>query len=175
MGSRAVAATVLLRLERLSPAAAATARAVAILGDDAALGAVAALARLDEPTVGRAITDLTRAEILRPEPPLEFVHPLVLDAVLSQLVHGARELAHAEAADVLRRSGAPLERVAAHLLIGPPRGSAEVASLLRRAGAGAMRTGAADGAAAYLRRALAEPPADTERGRSSSSSASRRR
>jgi DNA-binding SARP family transcriptional activator len=163
VGSRAIASTVLLRLDRLSPAAGAAARAVAVLGEDASLPAVAALANLDEATVGAALADLSRAEILRAEPPLEFVHPLVLDAVQSQLVPGERELAHAEAARILRERGADPDRVAAHLLLAPPRGDAGVARVLREAGEGAFRRGATDGAIAYLRRALAEPPAPEDR------------
>ena len=41
---------------------------------------------------------LARAEILRPEPPLGFVHPLVRDAVYHELPPGERELQHERAA-----------------------------------------------------------------------------
>ena len=87
----------------------------------------------------------------------------MLDAVQSQLVPGERELAHADAARILAARGADPGRVAAHLLLAPARGDAEVARVLRAAGEGAIRRGATDGAIAYLRRALAEPPAPEDR------------
>ena len=68
--------------------AVAVARAVAVLGDGADLRAVAALAELDEPRAATATRALARAEILRPEPPLGFVHPLVRDAVYRDLRPG---------------------------------------------------------------------------------------
>jgi DNA-binding CsgD family transcriptional regulator/tetratricopeptide (TPR) repeat protein len=53
--------------------------------------------------------------------------------------------------------------VAAQLLLAPPAGDAEVVATLREAARRAGARGASDSAVAYLRRALAEPPADTER------------
>ena len=54
---------------------------------------VAALAGLDEPAAAEASAQLARAEILRPEAPLGFVHPLVAGAVYHDLPPGERELA----------------------------------------------------------------------------------
>lgn len=159
IGPRAVSRTVVLRLARLSPEAKAVARAVAVLGDDAALHAVAPLADIDEPSAARATGELARAEILRPGSPLGFVHPLVRDAIYGELSPGERELQHERAARMLLDAGAPLEQVAAHLLQRAPRGEAWVAELLQEAGREAMRKGAADSAPAYLRRALDEPVA----------------
>ena len=159
LGSRAISRTVLVRLARLPPDAAAVARAVAVLGEGAEAAAVAALAELDERRVAAATRDLARAEILRPELQLGFVHPLVGDAVYHDLAAGERELMHAHAVDVLRRLDAPLERVAAHWLILPRRGDPEVATALREAARLATARGAPDSAAAYLRRALVEPVA----------------
>ena len=50
---------------------------------------------------------LVHAEILRPEPPLGFVHPLVRDAVYHELTPAERALQHERAARVLREHGAP--------------------------------------------------------------------
>ena len=163
VGPRAVASTVLLRLSRLPPAAAAVTRAVAVLGESANLPVVAALAGLDEADVARATGALVRAEILRPEPPLGFVHPLVRDAVYHELSPAERELQHERAARTLRDHGAPSEQIAAQLLMAPPRGAAWVAELLEDAGRAAMRTAAVEPAVAYLERALAEPPAPERR------------
>ena len=158
IGPRAVSRTVLLRLARLPPEAGAVARAVAVLGDGAALPAVAALAEIDVAQVGAATRELARAEILRAEPPLAFSHPLVRDAVYHELSGSERELQHAQAADLLRSSGAPLEHVAAQLLHTSPRGERWAGELLWDAGRAAMQAGAADSAVAYLRRATDEHP-----------------
>ncbi|HZO04773.1 MAG TPA: AAA family ATPase [Solirubrobacterales bacterium] len=165
IGPRAVSRTVLLRLARLPEEAKAVAQAVAVLGDGAALPAVIELAGVDEAAAAAATRELSRAEILRPEPPLGFVHPLVRDAVYHELSPGERELEHARAAALLRDGGAPVDQVAAQLLHTSPRGEAWAAELMWEAGRAAMHAGAAESAAAYLRRALAELPGDGERGR----------
>jgi DNA-binding CsgD family transcriptional regulator len=100
---------------------------------------------------------LARAEILRPEPPVGFVHPLVRDAVYHELPVGERELQHSRAARLLAETGAPAEQVAAHLLAVPARtGEAWVVERLEEAGREAMRKGAGDSAVTYFRRALEE-------------------
>ena len=114
---------------------------------------------LDEAQVAGAMAALARAEILRPEPPPGFVHPLVRDAVYTGLPLGERELLHARAAGVLRERGAPLDQVAGQLMHTPRRGDAEVARLLHEAGHAAMSRGAVDSSVGYLQRALEEPPA----------------
>jgi DNA-binding CsgD family transcriptional regulator len=163
IGPRAVSRTVIVRLARLSPDAIAVARAVAVLAESATLPAVAALSGLDEDRVADATGALARAEILRPEAPLGFVHALVRDAVYQELPLGERELQHERAAVVLREAGAPPEQVAAHLLAAPRRGQEWVAGLLRDAGRTAVGRGAAETGVAHLRRALAEPAPDAWR------------
>jgi tetratricopeptide (TPR) repeat protein len=157
IGPRAVSRTVIMRLSRLSEDAIAVARAVAVLAESATLPAVAALTALDEGPVADAIGALARAEILRPDLPLGFVHALVRDAVYQELPLGERELQHEQAARVLREAGAPAEQVAAHLLSAPHRGQEWVAAVLREAGRAAVSRGAAESGVAHLRRALAEP------------------
>jgi DNA-binding CsgD family transcriptional regulator len=163
IGPRAVSSTVLLRLARLSDDARAVARSAAVLGESAALQPVAVHAGRDERAAAAATGELIRAEIVRPDPPLGFVHPLVRDAVYHELPPAERELEHERAAHVLRDTGAGDEHVAAQLLVAPRRGEPWVAELLQRAGGAAMRKGAADSAVAYLRRALEEPPPEGER------------
>ncbi len=158
VGPRAVASTVLLRLARLPADAAAVTRAVAVLGESADLPAIAALAGVGEDAVAGATRALVHAEILRPEPPLGFVHPLVRDAVYHELTPAERALQHERAAHVLREHGAPAEQVAAQLLMAPRRGEPWVAELLQAAGEAAVRTSANESAVAYLARALEEPP-----------------
>ncbi len=163
VGPRAVSRTVLQRLRRLPEGATAVAQAVAVLGSQAELPYVAALSGLAERDVARATAALAQAEILRPEPPLRFVHPLVRDAVYHQLPPGERELRHAAAADVLIAGHAPPEEIATQLVAAPRRGRADVVGLMRAAAAAARHKGASDSAVAYLQRALEEPPEDAER------------
>ncbi len=164
IGTRAVSRTVLLRLSRLPEDAVAVARAVAVLGDSSGLPAVAALTGLDEATVARAAGELARADILRAETPLGYVHPLVRDAVHLDVPGGERELQHGRAADVLADAGAPAQEVAAQLLHAPRRGNPATVELLRTAAAQAARRGGPDSALAYLGRALEEPPPAELRG-----------
>ena len=103
------------------------------------------------------MADLVRAEILRPDAPLGFVHPLVRDAVYHELPAAERALLHAAAAQLLRDAQASDEDVATELLAAPYRGERWVVELLQAAAAGARHKGAADSAVAYLERALAEP------------------
>ena len=158
IGPRAVARTVLLRLGRLPSSAGSVARAVAVLGESPGLPAIAALAEVDESTAADAVQALARAEILRPDEPLGFVHPLIRDAVYGELSAPVRALEHERAARLLAELGASPERVAAQLLLAPPRGDAWVVSRLRKAAHIALRRGAPDAAMRLLERAQAEPP-----------------
>ena len=177
VGPRAVSRTVLLRLHRLPEEAAAVAQAVAVLGDGAQLPLVAALAGLDEQAVAAATAALARADILRPEPPLGFVHPLVRDAVYHDLPPGERELRHAEAARLLTEAQAPAEEVATHLLACPPPRrrsgwSTSSARPPRRRGAGARPTAPPPTSRA---RSTEPPPAGAADTGPAASSGSRRR
>ena len=67
-----------------------------------------------------------RAEILRSEPPLGFVHALLQAAVYHDLAPGERELYHERAAMLLVRLNASREQIAAHLLLMPARGESWV-------------------------------------------------
>ena len=163
IGPRAVSRSVLLRLARMSSETIAVARAVAVLGENAELPAIAALADLADTAAAGAIATLARAEILRPEAPLGFVHPLVRDAVYHELPPGQRELQHARAARILADSGADPAQVATHLLGMPRRGDAWAVDVLRDAARSASRRGAVDNAVSYLQRALDEPPPSDQR------------
>ena len=158
IGPRAVSRTVLLRLARLPEPAAAVARAVALLGEHPSLTAIAGLAETDEDRAGEAIVALARAEILRADEPLGFVHPLIRDAVYHELPAARRGIEHARAARLLAGLGASPERIAAQLMLAPPRGDAWAVERLREAAAVAISRGAPDAALAHLQRAQEEPP-----------------
>jgi DNA-binding SARP family transcriptional activator len=164
IGPRAVARTVLLRLARLPGGTVAVARAVAVLGENPGLPAIAALADIPEAEAADAIDVLYRAEILRGDGPLGFVHPLVRDAVYNELPAARRALEHARAAHVLADTGASPEAVAAQLLRAPERGDAWVVDRLWEAAEVAQQRGAPQPARVYLERALAEPPEPARRG-----------
>ncbi|MBP2368524.1 helix-turn-helix domain-containing protein [Pseudonocardia parietis] len=158
MGPRSAARSVLVRLARLPIEAVRMARAAAVLGDGAALDLVADLAGIDDEQRAAAADALVRAEILRDEPLVGFVHPLVRDAVHHDVSPVERAQAHRRAARLLADRSAPPERIAAHLLAVPPRGEPWVVETALAAAGVAARTGAADAAVEHLRRALAEPP-----------------
>lgn len=162
IGPQAVTRTIILRLARLAPDAVPVAQAVAVLGESAEIPAIVGLAEMDERRVAAALADLARAEILRPERPIDYVHPLVRDAVYRDMAVGRREILHRAAARLLSESGASPERIASHLLVLAPRGDPEVVRTLRLAADAAVARGAPEPALALLRRAIAEPPEESE-------------
>jgi DNA-binding CsgD family transcriptional regulator len=183
-----VARAVLVRLGRLGDDAVALARAVAVLGDGTPLHracAVAGLEPLTAPPASSARASvasgavaaaapsaagaeiaaaLAGADILAPARPLAFAHPVLRAAVYSDVEAGALASLHRRAAEVLAAEGAGADAVAVHLLATEPSGDPFVVSTLREAAARAMTRAAAPTAVAFLRRALAEPPAPDERG-----------
>ncbi len=163
IGSRAVSSLVLRRFHRMPSQHRDVARAVSVLGDGASLPVLAAMTGLTEAESARSVAALARAEVLRDDLPLGFVHALVGDAVYGDLPLGERELQHERAAQVLAAAGAAPEQVAAHLLLVPARGDAGVVDVLREAARRDTSRGAGESATAYLTRALAEPPAPADR------------
>ncbi len=146
------------RLGRLPDAAQQVAQALAVLGDGAGLGRVARLAAVDTDTASRAADVLEQAHILAVGRPLGFKHPLVRAAVYATVTSSEKARAHRRAADLLADAGAGEEDVAVHLLQTDPTGDASVVRTLQAAARRAAGRGAVDAAAAYLTRALAEPP-----------------
>lgn len=154
-----VSAFVLPRLRRLPQPAAAAARALAVLSGGTELRPLAGVAGLDPDETAGAIDQLVTADLVALEPRLDFVHPLVAQAVLDQMPAGQRQLAHRSAARELATDGMPAQAVAAHLLHVPPLRDPWVVERLREAAREALAAGALQAAVTYLRRALAEPPA----------------
>jgi DNA-binding NarL/FixJ family response regulator len=164
IGPKAASRAVLLRLARLPGATVEVARAIAVLGDGADLASVAALTGLAEAEAAAATGALARAEIIRREAPLGFVHPLVRAAVYHDIPPGERELRHERAAGMLADTGARAEQVAAHLLAVPARGDEARLDMLTTAAQESLTKGAAESAVAYLTRALDESPTPARRG-----------
>ena len=152
---QAVASSVLLRLGRLPAPAVALARAVAVLGTEASLARAAALAELSPEQAAAGADALAAAHILRPELPLDFLHPVIRSVLYQDIPAGERSRAHARAARVLRAEGAPAADAVVHLLSTEPAGDPEVVAALRAAVAVQPDPRRA---VALLERALREPP-----------------
>jgi DNA-binding CsgD family transcriptional regulator len=162
-----------LRLQALAPPALDVARAAAILGGQATLGRVSALAGVGLRDGARAAATLDQVGFLdegfeRPTLPLwsarrvRFAHPLLGSVIYDSIPAFARTALHTEAALLLRREGASAVAVAHQLMFTEPASDAEVVEILRAAAAQAMASGSPVTAAARLTRALAEPPAAAE-------------
>ncbi|MBS1677331.1 MAG: helix-turn-helix domain-containing protein [Actinobacteria bacterium] len=156
--------TLLTQLGRLGAEAEAIAAAAAVLGDDAPLRQVGALAKVDAAAAERAADALAAAGILAPGEPIRFAHPLIATAVRADLSEFARARAHREAADLLAADGAPLREVAAHLPATRPDADPWVLATLREAAGRAVVQGDPTAAARLLARAAAEPPPPERRG-----------
>jgi DNA-binding CsgD family transcriptional regulator len=155
--------TVLARLRRLDESATRLAQAVAVLGEGTGLRLAAEMANLDINAAGTAADALLTADLFDKGRPLQFLHPLVRSAVYEQLAPGARAQAHARAARLLVRDGAGCEQIGAQLLLCEPAGDTQAVDVLQAAAAAALDRGAPEVSVTYLRRALAEPPADKHR------------
>lgn len=163
LAPQVVAVAVLARLRRLPTDAEAFARAAAVLGDRIELRHAAALAGLDSGSAIRAADALIAAGILAPRRPVEFVHPVVRRAVYQSLTAAGHHQAHRHAAAILDADGAPVDRIAAHLLMTERIGDGYVVEVLRTAARQAFARGATEEALRYLRRALEEPPKPIDR------------
>jgi class 3 adenylate cyclase/DNA-binding CsgD family transcriptional regulator len=160
----AVTRSVRLRLGRLPAEAARLARVVAVLGDRAEREQAAALAELERRQIAPAAAALARVDLLRPEAPFSFVHPLVRNAVYKSIPAQEREAEHARAAEILAELGAPPEQVAAQVLRAPPESVPRAVTLLREAARRAAAEAGLESALRYLTRALEEPLDEEERG-----------
>ena len=158
IGPRTVARYVVARVRRLTPAAEPVARAAAVLGADAELPRVMRLAEVDDEQAHGALDALARAGVILATTPLEFIHPVVRAAIHGDLPPGERSRLHARAAALLAKEGVDDERVAGHLLATEATGAEWVVEVLLRSARAAAARGAPGSAAAYLERALAEPP-----------------
>jgi DNA-binding CsgD family transcriptional regulator len=146
-----------LQLRRLGPDATRLARAVSIL-ERAEPAVAAGLAGLAPGAAAEAAELLVRAGVLE-ERPLAFAHPILRAGVYGEIAATDRAEAHGRAARLLAERQAGEARVAEHLLMTAPAGDGWVVEQLRDAARAAAARGAPDSAVAYLRRALAEPPA----------------
>ncbi|WP_182481121.1 AAA family ATPase [Nocardioides immobilis] len=148
-------ARVLVRARRISPAAEQVVRTVALFPDGAPLETVACVAGVTPSEVADDVDALLASDLLAGNDVLCFAAPVLRRAVHDELGAFARREAHAEAAQMLRKQGAPVEAVASQLLLASPRGDAEAVRVLREA---ANQVPGPIARLRYLERALAEPP-----------------
>ena len=163
IGPRAVAHLILTRLEAIGGDAVELARTVAVLGDGAERAVAGRAAGVAAERAGGVADRLAAAGILAEERHLRFVHPIVRAAIYERMATGERAARHAAAARELASIGAPAERIAAHLLVADPEGDRARVATLREAARVAGARGAPGSAIRYLRRAVEEPPAPSER------------
>ncbi len=154
---------ILTRLARMRPQESEVARAVAILEPNAEQRLVAAMTGIGDKEVVEAGERLLGAALLSGARPLAFTHPLVREAVLSEMGAARRGAAHAGAARLLADGDAEADIVASHLLLSVPAGDPWAVAQLRASAESAMSRGAPVAAVSYLRRALAEPPPKPDR------------
>ena len=157
IGARSVGRSIRLRLRRLPEYAGRLARALAVLEEGDLLQA-AELAGLGEAEASRAEDNLVTAGILAGGRPLTFSHPIVRSGIYAELTSAERARSHRAAARLLADRPGTEERVAKHLLDSEPTGDAWVVERLADAAHEAGKRGAPESAAAFLRRAIAEPP-----------------
>jgi tetratricopeptide (TPR) repeat protein len=164
LGPRVLGRAVGLRLARLPAGAKELLEAGAILGDGTGLNDVAVLAGLTAREASEAARVLIRSDLWIDDNPIQFFHPVVRTVIYGGLDTVARSDAHARAAGlVIEAHGLP-EQAAAHLLATIPGGGDFVVETLRSAARRSLGQGAADAAADYLARALAESLDDATRG-----------
>ncbi|MDH6114871.1 DNA-binding CsgD family transcriptional regulator [Kitasatospora sp. MAP12-15] len=128
--------------------------AIATLGEHGDPALIAKLAGLDSIGTGGALRGLYQLGLLAGQGEPRFVHRVVQDAVESSLTVAERQHWHESAAAQLYHAGRPTEQVAAQLMAIATSSMPWSAAVLRTAADTAVRRGAPDVAARYLRRAL---------------------
>ncbi|WP_369218199.1 ATP-binding protein, partial [Streptomyces flavofungini] len=136
------------------------AAAIATLGEQGDVPTLTRLARLDSVGFTGALRALGALGMLTSAHEPRFHHRAVGDAVEATLTMVQRERLHDEAAALLYASGSPAEQVAAQLMAVVTRHQPWAVDVLRSAADTALRRGAPDTAARYLRRALLDSPAE---------------
>jgi class 3 adenylate cyclase/predicted ATPase len=154
--------SLMARLDRLS-AAKDVAQRAAVLGREFAYALLAAIAGVDEPTLGRGLAQLVEADLLfqRGEPPeatYMFKHALIQDAAYQSLLKRTRQQLHGRVVEVLEerfpeRVASEPEVIARHY---DQAGlAAQAITHYQRAGERATQRSANEEAIGHLRRALA--------------------
>jgi DNA-binding CsgD family transcriptional regulator len=158
LGAASIGRVLMVRLGRFGPDAVEVARAVSVLGSGATIVQISALTGIDGRAVAESVQVLTDAGFLTREGPLDFVHPLMRDAISHEQSPAVRLHWRARAARVVAEHGGDVGTVGAHLLATAPAGDAWVVEQLHAAAQEAIGSGAPELGARLLSRALSEPP-----------------
>lgn len=151
-----VARRTLARTTGLPAAAGALLQAVAVLGSAAEVPLAAALAAIDPADAERLADGLADLGILRPDRPLDFVHPLVRTSIHGELGTGLHAVEHAAAAALLAAAHHPAVEVGQHLVEAQPGNHEWACSALTAAARDALDAGDTRSALKYLERAEQE-------------------
>jgi len=163
VAARGVARAALSQVAAAGPDAIAFVAALAVLDQAPGADLPTRLAGLPAGSGALCADALCAAGLLLEGPPLRFSHPLVREAVLSELPAARAATLHRAAAVLLaeRDEAGP---AASHLLAAGPGGDPAAVATLRTAAARALAAGDAATAGTLLERALAEPPPAEARG-----------
>jgi DNA-binding CsgD family transcriptional regulator len=164
LSAEPVSGAVVGRVSALKEPAPALAAAVAVLGSGSPLELAAALAETDADDAAQAADELAGVAVFERGAQLGFVHPLVREAVYTNIPAAQRERAHARAAELLRQAGSDPEHIASHLVEAGAAGGDWAAPVLRAAAARASERGAPAAAVRYLRAAVDGSVAESDRG-----------
>ncbi|WP_329051725.1 LuxR C-terminal-related transcriptional regulator [Amycolatopsis sp. NBC_01488] len=155
LGSSLIGQVLHTRMQEF-PDAPAILQAAAILGEDAGFDLLAQLAGVDELDALQAIDTMVRLHVLNNSNAPTLTYPFVRNSVLRDMPKTTRAVNHARAAKLLSETGAPAERVAAHLLEATSIRIPWGVDVLRLSARNAVFSGRPELAARHLRRALEE-------------------
>lgn len=151
------------RLARFGANESALARAIAVLGDQGRLVDAAEVAGLSTETATSAADRLVAAGLVHRDGFLRFEHPMMREAVASDMAAEVIAGMHRHASDVLAKHGRDPELIAAHTLLSPPVGDPQAVDRLQGAANLALARQAPEEAVRLLGRALEEPPTPEQR------------
>lgn len=153
----------LRRLMRLGGDAERLARTVSLFEDGLTLIGAQQLTRTPLQRAAEAADLLARTGLIASGLPLRFTQPVLQRAVYQGLPPIERAQLHAQAAELLMRSGAASEEVTPHVMAGPVAVTPGAAAVLRQSARLAAREGTHARAVQLLERALEEQPERDER------------
>ncbi|ANP51050.1 DNA-binding CsgD family transcriptional regulator/DNA-binding transcriptional ArsR family regulator [Streptomyces griseochromogenes] len=160
---RALLRALPLLLNRHAPAVAAAATAVTALDRVAGLPLLARTTGIDLPTADQAVTALEDAGLLHAGPPWQLTGAVIAQSLTAQAGEHTLDKLRSRAAEALRDLDAGPAEIADMLLRTTPDGQDWRVPVLREAARVAGERPDPPAARAYLRRALAEPPAAGDR------------
>ncbi len=160
LGASAVSRTL---LSRLSPAALALAKTVAVLGARTDIWAAGSVAQLPESALAATVDELVAAHVISvDEAQLSFVHPVIRESVASTLGPVDQATLHGRAAETLWAARSSADRIAAHLVQAPAGTLDAAVTIFTEAATLCATAGDVDKAIDYLNRAIEVEPGNAK-------------